>query len=214
VPGPKLLALPMELQGFVAFRPTSLDTEFKWRHHCERTLGVHIDLVDLDAHTPCEDPSGRAQRLHPDDDRLLKWDSLAGASAAAEKRKERHFFRKPVFMSNDLSRSSALAKTEKDLERAGAKGPRKTEHDRLLAAAAEAEETLAAAAASFAPRPKLVHPTKPHLTVEWSLPVLPDAELWANQYRCASRGGAAAAQLTLPALAPLSFSRLSLPSGL
>jgi hypothetical protein len=191
VPGPKLLALPMELQGFVAFRPTSLDTEFKWRHHCERTLGVHIDLVDLDAHTPCEDPSGRAQRLHPDDDRLLKWDSLA--SAAAEKRKERHFFRKPVFMSNDLSRSSALAKTEKDLERAGAKGPRKTEHDRLLAAAAEAEETLAAAAASFAPRPKLVHPTKPHLTVEWSLPVLPDAELWANQYRCAGRGGGAAA---------------------
>jgi len=138
---------------------------------------VHIDLVDLDAHTPAEDSNGRSQRLHPDDDRLLKWDSVAGASAAAEKRKERHFFRKPVFMSNDLSRSSALAKTEKE------RSSHATEQERAAAAAVEAEETLASAAASFAPR-QLVHPTKPHLTVEWSLPVLPDEELWANQYRC------------------------------
>lgn len=143
---------------------------------------MHIDLVDLDAHTPAEDSNGRAQRLHPDDDRLLKWDSIAGASAAAEKRKERHFFRKPEFMSNDLSRSSALAKTEKDRERSGRKNM--TEQERRVAAAAEAEETLASAAASFAPRQLVHHPTKPHLAVEWSLPVLPDEELWANQYRC------------------------------
>ena len=168
VPGPKLLALPMELQAFVSFRPTSLDTEYKWRHHCERTLGVHIDLVDLDAHTPSSDG---LRRLHPDDDRLLRWESQG---AGAEKRAEKSFFRKSVFISNDLSRSTALKTRSAEVDQAGLEA----------GAEAQAQAALAAAEKSFeTARAVPVHATKPELTVEWSLPLLPDEDLWSNQYR-------------------------------
>mmetsp|Transcript_23872 Transcript_23872/g.43657 ORF Transcript_23872/g.43657 Transcript_23872/m.43657 type:complete len:476 (+) Transcript_23872:149-1576(+) len=193
VPGPKLLALPMELQNFVAFKPTSLDTEFKWKHHCERTLGVHIDLVDLDNGDSSSSAFG-GQRLHPDDERLLKWDQQnAGVQAA---RKDRAFFRKTTFMANDLSRSSAL--------RGGATARQEAadevEEDAAIVLLRDAvasfgtavlrETTSATLGVSdaggsdgVAGKRKLMHPTKPHLTCEWSLPVLPDSTTWANHYR-------------------------------
>ena len=98
-PGPKLLQLPSDLASFVEFRPTSLDREYKWKHHCERTLGVSIDLVDLETHAP--PPEEARPPMHADDDRLLKWDTTntAAASASAQQT-DRSFFRKTQFMQN------------------------------------------------------------------------------------------------------------------
>jgi len=197
VPGPKLLALPMELQSLVDFKPTSLDSEYKWKHHCERTLGVHIDLVDLDAHTPASVGANRRAALHEDDERLLKWETLGAASktnSQAAPRRERVFLRKTEFMSNDLSRTSALGNrgaARDPVHNSGAAGSLASADARLAAAiqsfalARESDQAMGgdgAGEGGHAKR-KMVHPTKPHLTVEWSLPVLPDAELWANQYR-------------------------------
>jgi hypothetical protein len=197
----------MELQSFVAFKPTSLDTEFKWKHHCERTLGVHIDLVDLDN----ADVVG--QKLHPADERLLKWDQQNAGNLQAA-RKDRAFFRKTTFMANDLSRSSALRgagareaalrREHVEEEDEGALLLRdaaasfmtvllKEAKAAEAAAAAEADTTSELSSSSSSSssshgatgskRKLMDHPTKPHLSCEWSLPLLPDTTTWANHYR-------------------------------
>lgn len=160
--------LPMELHSFVEFKATSLDTEYKWKHHCERTLGVHIDLVDQ----PSANENLDERRLAAEDERLLKWESLGRAAP----RKDRAFFRKTFFMSNDLSGTSTSRVP-----------PPQGEH-----VAAEERDFVGEVLASFEAASafddggtagKRRHPTKPHLEVEWSLPVLPEVELWANQYQ-------------------------------
>jgi hypothetical protein len=90
-------------------------------------------------------------------------------------RKDRAFFRKTVFMSNDLSRSSALAPARTG-DRGGAEGGEE-EPDAITIGVGS---FAAARTCDDATRP---HATKPHLTVEWSLPVLPDALLWPTAYQ-------------------------------
>ena len=103
--------LPTDLHSAAEYNPTSLDTDYKWKHHCEvrlratagspptihqhdrhthrqheptlvptthaptahpqRTLGVSVDLVDLEAHRP--QPKEKRPMLHPDDARILNW---------------------------------------------------------------------------------------------------------------------------------------------
>jgi hypothetical protein len=185
VPGPKLMSMPLDLQSYVDFKTTSLDTEYKWKYHCERTMGVHVELVDYDSQTV---NASRRAPLHADDERLLKWETLGVAAMANGLRKERAFFRKTVFQSNDLSRSRKQVK-------------KKTKENRNINVESaeinklnDAEEILSHAQKSFEvikvhdlqqqqSSEPLKHKTKPHLTMEWSIPVFPDELLWSNQYR-------------------------------
>lgn len=165
-PGPKLVEFQSDLQSFVNFASSSLDVDYRWRHHCERTLSVHIDLVDLEA------ASSKETRLAPEDERLLKWDS---SGAAKVKDREHSFFRQPELMSNDLSKSSA----NRSNRSTAAAGPEAVSFD--------LEAALGAAVASFEGAAAFAqHPSKPNLTVEWSLPLLPDTLIGANEYRYVS----------------------------
>ena len=172
-PGPKLVQIPTDLTSHLEFKPTSLDTEYKWEHHCEQTLGVHIDLVDLEAHTPQD--QARRPALHPDDARLLHWDAAAERVAASGQggkgRKEHGWLKDTIHVSNDLTASASWAVHYK-----------KQDHD-SQPQGPTLDSRMDAAEASFAAaQTKPVHKTKRQLTAEWSLPVLPNIGLWANDF--------------------------------
>ena len=174
VPAPKLLTLPSDLSSFVDFQPTSLDREFKWKHHCERTLGINIDLVDLEKHAPPADEE--RPKMHEHDDRLLKWDSANTAANAEAPQRDRAFFRKTVFM----ARTDGAASMRSSGKSVGAKaGTSATEKEKEDAALKELIESFKTAGKK---RPKMAHPSKPGVTAEWCLPVLPSVSLWANEY--------------------------------
>lgn len=186
LPGPKLVQLPTDLWSHIDFKPTTLDTEYKWKHHCECTLGVHVDLVDLEAHTPAK-PELRPA-LHPDDERLLNWDAHVKAQAAGAGDRvgtrpgEITWMKKTSFMSNDLTSSVHMFKSGTQIKA--------EEHERIVeqdkAQGNDSQSLLVAAENSFLVHDddvaNLRHPTKPTVTAEWSVPVLPDARLWANDF--------------------------------
>jgi Paf1 len=72
--GPHFLKIPLSLDKLVEYRPTSLETLHKWKLHCNRDLGVDIDIIDSRSYTVPEAP----QPLHPKDQELLQWDKVRG----------------------------------------------------------------------------------------------------------------------------------------
>jgi len=177
LPGPKLAQLPTDLQSFVEFNPTSLDTDYKWKHHCERTLGVAVDLVDLEAHRP--QPKEKRPQLHPDDDRILNWRGKQGGGGG--RAKEHVWLLNTSFTSNDLTQQVHKFKSGSQVM--------KEEHERIVqinnALGTDAETLTENAEKSFdVPFDKLVEAAarRKGLTAEWVMPVLPDARLWANDF--------------------------------
>lgn len=186
VPGPKLVQLPFDLQSFVEFKPTTLDTEYKWKHHSERSLGVHVDLVDLEAHTPA--PPDQRPALHPDDERLLNWDAHHKTANGVQglpigsRSGQYTWLKKTQFTSNDLTTSVHMFKSGAQIKA--------EEHERIVeeskALGNDAHSLLDAAERSFHAHnddaSALRHPSKPGVTAQWSIPLLPDQRLWANDF--------------------------------
>jgi hypothetical protein len=210
-PGVKLVQMPSDLSSFVQFKPTSLDREYKWKHHCERTLGVNIDLIDLETHAPL--PEDARPPMHPDDDRLLKWDASNSSASAADASSDRAFFRKTQFMQNSsttahrggsgsggaVKRSAEEETTEEDatlaaliesFDSATEKDQQHRGFELVAPADDDAVDALSSSSSSSSSSSikwaKLKHPSKPGVTAEWCLPVLPAAQLWANNYRFVS----------------------------
>lgn len=181
LPGPKLAQLPTDLQSFVEFKPTSLDTDYKWKHHSERTLGVSVDLVDLEAHRP--QPKEERPEIHPDDARILHWGAgKQGGGGGGQANKVAHVWLKNTsFMSNDLTQQVHKFKSGSQVM--------KEEHERIVqinnTLGTDAETLTENAEKSFdVPFDKLVAASakRKGLTAEWVMPLLPDALLWANDF--------------------------------
>mmetsp|Transcript_29471 Transcript_29471/g.38119 ORF Transcript_29471/g.38119 Transcript_29471/m.38119 type:complete len:500 (+) Transcript_29471:55-1554(+) len=202
--GPNFLDIPFPLERLTQYRPNSLDVEYKWKLHCERNLGVPIDIIDPSNYLV---PT-RPQELAEEDQALLDWKvdtangSLlpGGISSKEERNAKKHgrslvnhlkrknvdtnvtWMKRTMYLANDLYDpvhrfESGQKATQQQLE--------KLNQD-MIAVNAESAATKIAQSFNAANDPKgkkaIKHPTNSSLTPEWVLPVLPDANLWSNVY--------------------------------
>jgi hypothetical protein len=192
--GPHFLKIPLNIEKAVQYAPTSLETEHKWKLHCNRDLGVDIDIIDARSYTVPAQPVP----LHPADAELLNWDpkrELVGKPKSNAKgiseplsRQERRraidtqvtWLKKTSYLTNDPGGAVHRFKSEQQSQR--------DKSARLAAdlAAKRKRDPVNAVEHSFAEASKklskLQHSTNKELTAEWSIPVLPDTALWGNQY--------------------------------
>ncbi|KAG5180075.1 Paf1-domain-containing protein [Tribonema minus] len=186
--GPHFLKIPLSMDKLVQYTPTTLETQHKWKLHCNRDLGVDIDIIDSRSYSVPDKPP----TLHPKDAELLQWDKVERGNGAAEaeegfsRRMQRKqvdtsvtWLKKTVYLTNDpfdavhkfrsdrQVQMDAKERMQKDMEES-----RKTDRvSAVLQSFAEANS-----------KKKLVHATNKSLTPEWVMPVLPDAALWGNTY--------------------------------
>lgn len=193
--GPVLMKIPSQLGEACKVRYTSMDDPLNYRFHLEPLMGLKVDPVqDVDLRE-CG-----VRKLEPADRELMDMardilgdeevDTILAhgidAPRVLEERKKQakrpapeakmresaaqqgaNWLKNTTYLSNNLHESVHGSKTD----------ARRPARDESL------PQTYEEAARTFdeAAQP-LVHATDPSLTVEWSLPVFPDARLWANSY--------------------------------
>jgi RNA polymerase II-associated factor 1 len=193
--GPHFLKIPLNVEKAVQYAPTSLETEHKWKLHCNRDLGVDIDIIDARSYTVPAQPVP----LHPADAELLNWDpkrelvgkpkSSANGTGEPLSRQERRraidtqvtWLKKTSYLTNDPGGAVHKFKSEQQSQ--------KEKNARLAndLAAKRLRDPVNAVERSFAEanmkkKTKLQHSTKQGVEAEWVIPVLPDTILWGNQY--------------------------------
>ncbi|CAM9465911.1 unnamed protein product, partial [Phaeothamnion confervicola] len=187
--GPRFLKIPFALDKLSEFAPTTLDTDYKWQLHCERDVGVDIDVIDPGSYLPPPEPVP----VPAEDLRLLTWqDRPSGASVAASSAEDNSrtarrrrvdtevsWLKKPSYVAQDPYAVGHQKIAEKAAEERKAESQQQA--DRLRAADRRLEALQSFVAANGkgkAPQ----HPERPGAKVLWSVPVLPDLGLWGNTY--------------------------------
>ncbi|CAM9600578.1 unnamed protein product [Ectocarpus sp. 12 AP-2014] len=186
--GPHFLDVPLDLQSYVKYKPTTLESDYKWKLHYERDLGVPIDVIDPRNYLLPK----KAVPLPPEDEALLNWREGDGpgsvkkedlSTSARRKTVDTSvtWLKKTVYLTNDpfdpvhqfKSEQQTQADKEVELEKEIARG-KKQDRKVLI------EESFLHANSN---KP-LVHQdaSKRHLTAEWVMPVMPDVSLWPNTY--------------------------------
>ncbi|CAM9605039.1 unnamed protein product [Chrysoparadoxa australica] len=184
--GPYFLEIPLDFDKYMEYKPTSLETNYKWELHCERDLGVDIDIADPRNYmVPANPPA-----LHKDDEALLNWnDTEDGAgnqredlSRAARRRNvdvSVPWLKKTVYLTNDPFDPVHKFKTERQVQlEAERQLDSELKKNKVTDRVAQVLQTFADANG----KKKVEHPTNKELAVEWVLPVLPEATLWGNTY--------------------------------
>ena len=100
---PKFLEFPFESSRFVAYKPTSLEKNYKYDLLTEHDLGITVDLVLPDAYAV---PNEDELMLDTKDEKLLEEDF---GNATNLKRSQRHakilsWMRKPDYISTEQTR--------------------------------------------------------------------------------------------------------------
>jgi len=183
-----LMPIPSLLPQVVQHKRCSLDDPKHWTLHVEPGLGVEIDLIRGD--TPPGDPTNV---LPPEDEAILKalepllkqaTISDAGDVLAKGKKKAKDavWLKNTTYLSNNLhapvhafgSRSKEQREQQRAVDQAAV--------SKLQGVGGESDIQKSFSDAATLNKDTLRHPTKPHLTAEYALPIAPDLELWANSY--------------------------------
>ncbi|CAM9385193.1 unnamed protein product, partial [Choristocarpus tenellus] len=185
--GPHFLNIPMDLDKYVHYSPTTLERNYKWQLHCERDLGVDINLIDTKKYLLPTNPLP----LDPSDEALINWKEGKGTHASHEeedlstsaRRKQVDtsvtWLKKTMYLTNDPFDPVHKFKTERQTQEEQVENL-KTEMRQVRSVDRKTlvEESFMHANSGK----KLEHATKKGLTAEWVMPVMPDVTLWPNTY--------------------------------
>ncbi|CAM9508146.1 unnamed protein product, partial [Discosporangium mesarthrocarpum] len=188
--GPHFLQIPMDLDKYVHYHPSTLEQNYKWQLHCERDLGVDVDIIDTRKYLlPLNPPP-----LDPADKALIEWkkgDSSASrmeedlSTSARRKTVDTSvtWLKKTVYLTNDPFEPVHKFKTEKQAQ----EEQEKQLKSELNRARGVDRKTLVEESFMHANNGKKVeHATNRSLEAEWVMPVMPNFLLWPNTYTLVS----------------------------
>jgi RNA polymerase II-associated factor 1 len=165
---PKFLKCPLDENRYYTYRETSLEREYKYEMLTGIDVGVNLDLIDISSFAVPENPPP----LDPVDQQLIE---AASKTTLKQVTTPAAFLLHPQYLSieeratSGLASSAALMNTKEKEENL----PFEDEKSKLIQSILETFE-----AAKALP----VHPTNPKIKPMEILPLLPDEELWGNEY--------------------------------
>ena len=177
---PKFLSYPFESSRFVAYKPTSLEKNYKYDLLTEHDLGITVDLVLPDAYAVSNEED---VMLDPKDEKLLEEDF---GNVNDRKRSQRHakilsWMRKPDYISTEQTRYQPTT-IEKIESRVGYAVRKKLGNDQVFmdreAQINKIEKTFDDAKLEITQ-----HHSKKGVVPEAVYPILPDTDMW--KFPCA-----------------------------
>lgn len=177
---PKLLQQSSEvLMKQMKYKTTTIEGKYKYPILTEPDLGVTVNLIDPHAYRFYEEGTG--PELHATDDKLANFhvDAPGTKKGKARPRPRVAWLRKTEYMANDLYEPAQKFKSQLDTMAT----IRETAKRKDSEAGKTVDERLDDIEASFE-KAKVapVHPSKKHLKVAKVVPLVPDLDMWDNQY--------------------------------
>jgi len=165
---PKFLKCPLEVNRYYTYRETSLEREYKFEMLTGIDVGVNLDLIDISSFAVPEHPPP----LDPVDQQLIE---AASKTTLKQVTTPAAFLLHPQYLSIEERATSGLASSAALMNT--------KEKEELLSNEDEKSKLFLEINDTFEAAKGLpVHPTNPRLKPVEILPLLPDDELWGNEY--------------------------------